>query len=142
VIVAPVKKRNNIKTLGGFRFYCIPDTGQNDFTNVMSTENQSNNLFGFVCMATQQHMQQFGIQYCGLECTKHHPYHNISASPGEAVLVFSSVNTPGALCLARWMAMLLCAIKIELLRSQISSLFPKGIVFASGQPRHECFCSV
>jgi len=42
VIVAPVKKRNNIKTLGGFRFYCIPDTGQNDFTNVMSTENQSN----------------------------------------------------------------------------------------------------
>jgi len=40
------------------------------------------------------------------------------------------------------MSMLLHAIKIELLRSQISSLLPKGVIFASGQLRNERFWSV
>jgi len=38
--------------------------------------------------------------------------------------------------------MLLHAIKIELLRLQISSLLPKGIVFAFGQLINERFWSV
>ena len=69
-------------------------------------------------------------------------YHKISAFPGEAILDFSSINIPGALYLAWWMSVLLHAIKIELLRSQISSLLPKGIVLASGQLRNERFWSV
>jgi len=69
-------------------------------------------------------------------------YHKISAFPGEAVLEFSSINAPGALYLAWWMSMLPHAIKIELLRSQISSLLPNGILFASGQLRNERFWSV
>jgi len=69
-------------------------------------------------------------------------YHIISAFPGEAVLDFSSINTPGAFYSAWWMSMLLHAIKIEQQRSQISSLLPKGIVFASGQLRNERFWSV
>jgi len=97
-----------------------------------------------ICLAWYEwlHMEQFGIQYCCFGCTKHHPYHKISAFPGETDLNFSSINTPGALYLARWMSKLLYAIKIELLRSQISPLLPKGIVFASGQLRNERFWSV
>jgi len=44
-------------------------------------------------------------------------YDMISAFPGEAVLDFSSINTPGALYLAWCMSMLLHAIKIEQQRS-------------------------
>jgi len=66
-------------------------------------------------------------------------YHLLSAFPGEAVLEFSSINTPGAHYLAWWMSMLLHAIKIEQQRSQISSLLPKGIAFAPGQLRNEMF---